>query len=152
MKIFPTRNYKIEMNGNADHSFELLKSNTQISSDLSSQLTGKDFIGQVSDNKFRIISSEMGIGGFTVFEGNFTNNIVDIFVQVNKPFKNLIFIIFLVGFAGICESFFRDISVRSLRLIFPLIILIVLIRFVIIGLFFKISSNLTLKKLRNILK
>jgi hypothetical protein len=151
MKVFPTKNYKIELKDNLEKSIELLKLKTLESNSLSTKLTNKQFIGKINGNHFEIIGSEVGIGAFTVLRGNFTNDSVNIVAEVNKPFKVLISILFIFGMSGISYNVFKIGFPGGLGMLVPLAMFIGLLRFVFLGLFFKTSSNLTFGKFSRLL-
>lgn len=151
MKIFPIKNYKIDLKDNLEKSIELLKSKTLESNSLSTKLTNKQFIGKINGNHFEIIGSEVGIGAFTVLRGNFANDTVNVVAEVNKPFKVLISILFILGIGGISYNIFKIGLPEGLGMLIPLMMLIGLLRFVFLGLFFKTSSNLTFGKFSRLL-
>ena len=151
MKLFPTKDYRIEFNSESCKPLELLKIQTLESDVLASQLTTKWFVGTVNDDNFRIIGSEIGIGAFVVFEGKINKAHVEISTQVNKPFKILISIIAAFGLFGFFVGVFRNGVTNSFGLLIPLAMLFLFLRFVLIGLFFKVSSKLTLGKLTTVL-
>nr|WP_315153198.1 hypothetical protein [uncultured Flavobacterium sp.] len=151
MKIFPTKNYKIDLKDNLEKSIELLKSKTLESNSLSTKLTNKQFIGKINGNHFEIIGSEVGIGAFTVLRGNFANDTVNVVAEVNKPFKVLISMLFILGIGGISYNIFKIGFPEGFGMLIPLTMFIGLLRFVFLGLFFKTSSNLNFGKFSRLL-
>lgn len=151
MQIFPTNNYKIELKGNPENMIELLKLNTFKSNSLSTKLTNKEFIGRINGSHFEIIGSEIGIGAFTVLRGNYSYNTLNVIVELNKPFKVLISILFLFGVGGIAFIAFKIGFPKAFGMLIPLAMLIGFIRFIFLGRFFNVSSNLNFGKLSRLL-
>ena len=60
-----------ELRSDYSISMENLKSNTDITDSLTSDWTNKAFRGQVTENGFKIISSEIGRGAICVLNGKF---------------------------------------------------------------------------------
>ena len=146
MKLFPTKRYKIELIDNSEKSIELLKLRTLESDSLSTKSTNKEFIGRINGNHFKIISSEVGIGAFTVLKGNFSDDSVDIVAEINKPFKVLISLMFLLGIGGAFYNAFKIGFPRGFGMLVPLTMFIGLIRFGFFGLYFNRSFNLIFGK------
>ena len=151
MKIFPTKIYKIELIDNTEKKIELLKLKTLKSDSLSTKSTNKEFIGQINGTHFEIIASEIGIGAFTVLRGNFLDDTVDVVAEINKSFKALISIMFLLGIGGISYNVYKIGFPEAFGMLVPLTMFIGLIRFVFLGLFFKRSFNLIFGKFTNLL-
>ena len=84
MKLFPAKNFKVELISDYSISMENLKSNTDITDSLTSDWTKKAFRGQVNENGFKIISSEIGRGAVCVFIGKFNKNTGEIEVRIHK--------------------------------------------------------------------
>ena len=76
----------------------LLYINTCMSDVLGTISTDKLFIGKINQESFELISSEIGIGAFSVLKGNFINNTIILKFEINKPFKILISILFFSFF------------------------------------------------------
>ncbi len=151
MKIFPTKNYKIELTENPEKYIELLKLKTFEKETLSTTLTNKEFIGRINENHFEIIGSEAGIGAFTVLKGDFLDDSVSVVAEINKPFKILIAILFVFGLVGISFNVFKIGFPKAFGMLIPLIMLIGLLRFVFLGFFFKLSLNLIFRKFTSLL-
>jgi len=60
MKLFPKRNFTAELSEISSVAMGELKRNTDITDSLISDWTKKAFRGQVNENGFKIISSEIG--------------------------------------------------------------------------------------------
>jgi len=151
MKFFPTKNYKLELMDNPEKCIEVLKSKTLESDRLSTTKTNKEFIGQIDGTHFEIIGSEVGIGVFTVLKGNFSSDSVNVTIEINKPFKILISILFVFSIGVIFYNAFKIGFPKAFGLLIPLIMLVVLIRFIFFGSFFKRSSDLIFRKFTKLL-
>lgn len=151
MKIFPTKNYKIELIDNFEKNIQILRLNTLQSNSLSTKLTNKEFIGRINGNHFEIINSKVGIGAFTVLKGDFSNHSVNIVAEVNTPFKILISIIFTFGISGFFYNAFKIGFPNALGMLVPFTMLVGLLRFVFLGLIFERSFNLIYEKFTNLL-
>ena len=152
MKIFPSKKITLELIESIDHSFELLKLNTLESTSLTTKSTNKKFIGRIDKHQFEIISSEDGIGAFTILKGEFLDDSVTIVAEINMPFKVLISSIFLVGLTGIFYSFFSIGLPEAVGMLIPLALLFFLIKFIFLGKFFHRSLNSSLEKFTEIIK
>jgi hypothetical protein len=150
MKIFPTNNYKIELNDSPEMIIELLKLNTLQSNSLSTVKTDKEFIGRINEKQFEIIGSEVGIGAFVVLRGNFSDRTINAFTEINKPFKVLISLILVLGICGISYNVFKIGLNEALGMILLLAMFILLIQFILLGVFFK-SSKLIFGKFSRLL-
>ena len=151
MKIFPASKYKIVLNEDYEKYIEILKYNTKESNSLSSQVTDKKFIGKIGENSFRLIGSEKGIGAFTVFTGDFNKKSGTIKTEINGPFKIIISIIFIFPIILFSLNVINNGILKSLGLLVPLFMFWAFIRFVLIGLFNKYSSKVTMDKLKTTL-
>ena len=151
MKVFPTKNYQIELKGTPEKCIALLTLNTLASDSLSTTLTDKEFIGRIQGNHFEIIGSEVGIGAFTVLKGDFSDDTVNIVAEINKPFKVLISIFFVLAIGGFSYNVFRIGFPKGLGMLVPLAMFIGFIRFIFLGLLFRASSNQTFGKLTRLL-
>ena len=100
MKLFPTKNFKAELRSDYSISMENLKSNTDITDSLTSDWTKKAFRGQVNENGFKLISSEIGRGAVCVLIGKFDGNTGEIEVRIHKAFKVMFSILMLMPIIG----------------------------------------------------
>lgn len=150
MTIFPTAQYTFKLIGEESETLERLERRTEISEKLISKVTDKSFIGTVKNNKFRIISSEIGKGAFCVLNGEISNQRGKVTIDINKAFKVLITIILFLPVIGIVIQTF---SAKENSPIFFLVALlqILMIRFIFIELAFRNLSKRSLNKLRDVL-
>lgn len=151
MKIFPTKNYEIELTENPENYIELLKLKTLESKNLLTVSKNREFIGRINETHFEIIGSEIGIGTFTVLKGDFLDNSVNVIAEINKPFKILILVMFVFGLGGVSYNAFKIGFPQAFGLLIPLAMLIGLLRFVFLGLFFNRSFDLVFGKFTSLL-
>ncbi|MOA24251.1 hypothetical protein D3C78_1449240 [compost metagenome] len=123
---------------------------TEISESLVSKRTEKSFIGAISENEFRVITSEIGIGALCVLSGNVNNQIGQINVELNKAFKVLFSIILCLPIIAVISVLFQDPSDFPFFLIVVVIFQILLIRLM-IEVFFRFVSKRSLNRLIDVL-
>ena len=151
MKLFPTKNFKAKLKSDYLISIENLKSNTDITNSLTSNWTEKAFRGQVNENGFKIISSEIGRGAVCILIGKFDKKTGEIEVRIHKAFKVMFSILMLMPIIGFGITLFTSGIEKSFEIIIPVIIGIMFVRFVFIELSFRFISNTGINKLTNIL-
>ncbi len=151
MKLFPTKNFKAELRSDYSISMENLKSNTDITDSLTSDWTKKAFRGQVNENGFKLISSEIGRGAVCVLIGKFEGNTGEIEVRIHKAFKVMFSILMLMPIIGFGIAILTNGIEKSSGIIIPAIMGIVFVRFVFIELGFRFISNTGINKLTDIL-
>ncbi|WP_031457064.1 hypothetical protein [Flavobacterium chungangense] len=151
MNIFPIKHYEIELLSDSSKALAELKKNTLITNSLTSEWTKKAFIGQVNESGFKIISSIPGRGAFCVLNGKLESKKGFVEITINKAFRILLSIIFLFPIIGFIISFFiKEIEV-SISLIIPTLMSIVVFRFILTEIAFRIISKNSLKKLTEII-
>ena len=64
-----------------------LRQNTKLTDSLTSEYTDKEFIGQISDYGFKVISSEIGRGAVCVFIGELQDSFGTLEIRIHKAFK-----------------------------------------------------------------
>lgn len=151
MKLFPTKYFTAELRSDYSISMQNLKSNTDITDSLTSDWTKKEFRGQVSENGFKLISSEIGRGAICVLIGKFEGKSGKIEVRIHNAFKVLFSILLLMPIIGIVITLLTKQIEKPFGLILPLIIGIVFVRFIFIELSFRFISNTGINKLIEIL-
>jgi len=151
MKLFPTKNFKAELRSDYSISMENLKSNTDITDSLTSDWTKKAFRGQVNENGFKLISSEIGRGAVCVLIGKFDGNTGEIEVRIHKAFKVMFSILMLMPIIGFGIAILTSGIEKSIGIIIPAIMGILFVRFVFIELGFRFISNTGINKLTDIL-
>lgn len=151
MNIFPSKSFNIELAEDINTSLEKLNKRTKISSSLISSYTDKTFIGKINSNNFKLITSEIGKGAFCVFNGSITNNQIKVIATVNTPFKILISI-WAIGFFGFILFMGAKENFEGLiPQLIPFLVFLLVIRYLLIGLFFKKLTNNGIKRFKDIL-
>ncbi|MFH6963595.1 hypothetical protein ACHRVK_14465 [Flavobacterium plurextorum] len=151
MKIFPTSNYSFKIIGEPVESLERLKRRTQISESLSSKITDKSFLGIITNNSFRIISSEIGKGAFCVLNGEISNKNGTVKIEINKAFQILLSIILCLPIAGLIAQLLSQEPNLAVVLIAAATAQILMIRFIFIELAFRRLSKRSLSRLSDVL-
>ena len=128
-----------------------LKRNTDITNSLISNWTKKEFRGQVNEQGFKIISSEIGRGAVCVFIGKFKgiNGLIE--VKINKAFKVMFSILLSFPFIGFAIIAYNEGFEQAIGFLPILLFGLVFIRFVFIELSFRIISKTGLNKLIRII-
>ncbi|MRX41380.1 hypothetical protein GJU43_19005 [Flavobacterium sp. LC2016-23] len=151
MNIFPIQYYEIELLNDSSKALSELEKNTMITDSLTSEWTKKAFIGQVSENGFKIISSESGRGAFCVLSGKLESKKGSVEIRINKAFRVMLSIVFLFPIVGFIVSFFIHETEVSISLIIPTLMSVVVFRFILTEIAFRIISRNGLKKLTEII-
>lgn len=151
MQLFPTKNYTFKLNGDAQQSLELLAQNTLFSHRMSTQKTDRQFIGNLESKKFKIISSEATIGAFDVCEGNFSENELNMTLYINRPFKVLVFVILILMIFSATPAIMQYMSYKVIGFVVPIVMVILFLRYILLGIFFRRSTELMLGKIEDLL-
>ena len=151
MEIFPSQVYEFGLINGQNETLERLKRRTEESDSLTSKLTEKSFLGKVSGNRFRIISSAIGKGTFCTMTGFISYEKGEVKLEINKPLKILLTILMILPFIAFITQVFS--ASEEFNPVFILVFLgqVLIIRFLFIGLFFKILSKQSLNKLSDVL-
>lgn len=152
MKIFPIKNYTFRLINESSETIAELEKNTLITESLTSQYTNKAFIGKISGNKFRVITSKPKSGVFCVLEGKLENKTGTIEITIHKTFQVLLILIFMFPIIGFIISLFTQETRLSISLIIPTLMSVLIFRFVFLELAFRIISNNGLTKLCEIIQ
>ena len=147
MKLFPSKNFIVELKSDYSISMENLKLNTDITDSLTSARTNNEFRGQVNKKGFKIISSEIGRGAFCILNGKFNERKGEIEVRIHNVFKVMLSIILLYPLAGFGIIFYQEGIQKAVELLPAFLISFVFIRFVLIELSFRFISNTGINKL-----
>ena len=151
-KLFPTYYYKFNLLDNEIDSIERLNRRTEHSDKLVSKMTDKSFIGKVDNNKFKIITSEVGKGAVWVMDGFIFNGKCEVNMAVNRPFAILISILFCFPiitfiFQGLIGDSNQFGFVYSM---FVIICQFLIVRYIILDFTFKKLARTSLYKLRDV--
>ena len=151
MEIFPSQVYEFGLINAQNETLERLKRRTEESDSLRSKLTEKSFLGKVSGNRFRIISSAIGKGTFCTMTGFISYEKGEVKLELNKPLKILLTILMIFPFIAFITQVFS--ASEEFNPVFILFFLgqVLIIRFLFIGLFFKILSKQSLNRLSDVL-
>ena len=147
MKIFPTRHLNAELEYEYSSTCKQLKQETDITEILTSTWTNKKFRGTVTKQGFKLISSEIVQGAVCVFIGNFQGNSGTIEIRLHRAFQILFGVILTYPIIGFGLLLFRQGIAKSIQFIPVLLLGFLFIRYVFIGLTFKLISRTGLKKL-----
>lgn len=151
MKIFPTRSFTVEIDDDTIKAMAGLKQNTDITDTLISEKTEKAFRGQVSNNGFRVISSEIGRGALCVLTGEFDGKNGTIEVNLHSAFKvmfSILFVMPLIAFGIVISTGGIE---NAIGLILPILVGIIFIRYAFLELGFRFVSKTGLNKLTKII-
>jgi len=151
MKLFPTKTFTAELTENSSTAMAELKRNTDITDSLVSDWTKKAFRGQVGENGFKVISSEIGRGAIYVLIGKFSGKTGEIEIRIHSAFKVMFSIIMLYPIIVFGIITYDNGIEKAVENIPFLIIAGLAIRFVFIELSFRFISNTGIKKLTKII-
>ncbi len=151
MKLFPKRNFIVELSESNSIAMAELKRNTDITDSLISDWTKKAFRGQVNESGFKIISSEIGRGAICVLNGKFDGKTGEIEVRIHKAFKVMFSILMLMPIIGFGIVALTSGMEESLGIIIPMVMGIVFVRFALMELSFHFVSKVGLNKLTQII-
>lgn len=147
LKLFPTKSLNVELEDLYSRSYEKLKGQTDLTDNLISTWTNKEFRGTVTEQGFKLISSEIGRGAVCVFIGDFQNNSGTIQVRLNKAFQVLFGILLLYPIIGFGVLLLTEGFNNALKFIPILLLLFLFVRYLLIGFSFWFISKTGLKKL-----
>ena len=129
----------VELEENYSRMHELLKHDTDLTENLVSTWTNKKFRGQVTERDFKLISSE--------FIGNFDNNHGTIEIRIHKVFQVLFGIMLTYPLIAFGLILFGRGIYNAVQFTPLLVFAFLFIRYVFIGVSFKLISRTGLKKL-----
>jgi len=148
MKLFPCKNVTVELRDDRATTLNELRRNTKLTVTLVSDYTDKEFIGQVGDSGFKIISSEIGRGAVCVFIGELQDSLGTLEIRIHNAFKIMFIILMLLPIIGFGIAGLLDGIVTAM---IPLMIMgIAFVRFVFMELSFRFISKTGLNKLEKI--
>jgi hypothetical protein len=151
MKLFPSKNIVVELRDDRTTTLNELRRITKLSEKLVSTHTSKEFIGQVHDGGFKIISSEVGRGAVCVFIGEFQDSIGNVEIRINNAFKVMFSILMLMPIIGLGISIATQRIEESTAAILLTTIVILFIRFVLFELSFRFISKTGFNKLTRLI-
>ena len=149
MKLFPSKKFTVQLRDDRATTLNELRRNTQVTGTLVSLYTDKEFIGQVNDSGFKIISSDTGRGAVCVFIGEFQDSLGTLEIRIHKAFKIIFAVLMISPLIGLGIAGLLDGIVTAM---IPLTIIgVVLVRFVLVELSFRFISKTGLNKLEKII-
>ena len=151
MKMFPTKKFTAELTENSAVAMAELKRNTDITDTLVSDYTKKEFRGQVNENEFKVISSEIGRGAICVLNGKFDGKTGEIEIRIHKAFKVMFSILMLMPIVGFGIVAITNGIEKSYGIILPMIMSILFVRFVFMELSFRFVSKTGINKLKRVI-
>jgi len=151
MKLFPYKILTVKMSHDRLTTLNGLKHLTKLTDRLVSVHTKKEFIGQVTDSGFKIISSEIGRGAFCVFEGELQDTYGHLEIRIHTAFKIMTSILMLMPIAALVFDLFTQGIEKSVEMLAPVIMGILIIRFVFIEICFRFISKTGLNKLERLI-
>ena len=151
MKLFPSKKLSFELREDLSKVMARLERKTDITDSLVSARTDKEFRGQIKHDGFKLISSEIGYGALCVLIGKFEGKLGEIEIRLHRAFKIMFSILLLLPIIGFGIAVFTVGIENSYGLIIPLLMGILVIRFVFMELSFRFSSKTGLTKLKEIL-
>lgn len=151
MNIFPIKEKKFKLIGSQSESMERLIRRTAKSNTLTSRQTDRSFIGDVTENKFKLISSSIGKGVFCVMKGEVHSEFGIVRVEIHKAFQYLLVIMAVAPFVAFLV--FASLPENEFSFLHFLVAIgqTLIIRFVFIGFFFNLLSKESLNRLRDTL-
>lgn len=148
MKIFPEKEYFIELNKNMTSAIPELDRQTLPKEQFVTNWNNQTFIGKVDNNKFEIKLSQNIIGEFCVLNGEFKNeNKGVIKIRTGKILKLIFSAIAIYIILRIISAIIRN----QFELIAHFIITILVMRFIFLELGFRFASKNIMKKLTEII-
>lgn len=151
MNIFPTKEKKFKLIDDQTETLNRLNRRTEKSKNLTSQYTDKSFRGIINRNEFKIISSVIGKGAFCVMTGEINSDNGNVKVEIHKFFRILLSIFLCFPVIGMIALILSKAQELSPILILVMIGQTLMIRYVFIGIAFKLLSKDSLNRLRDVL-
>ncbi|MFD2697172.1 hypothetical protein ACFSQ0_04135 [Mesonia sediminis] len=151
MKIFPEIYRQFRLIDTKERSINRLNRRTEYSKRLYSQYTDKSFRGEVSSTHFKLISSSIGRGAFCVSTGKLKEREGSVKVKIHPFFKYALYFFYALPIVGFFVEFIL-VSENN----WPILILVAIgqmlfIRYLFIGLAFRILARESLHRLRDVL-
>ena len=146
MKIFPEKDYSMELNKDSSLAISELKNQTLSKEQFVTNWNNQSFIGKIETNEFEVKLSKKLIGEFCVLNGKLENRKGTLKIRTGKIIKIIFIAIVLFAFSGIITAIFRT----DFELIFHLIMTILVMRFI-MELGFRFVSKNGMNKLTEII-
>ena len=147
MKIFPEKDYSIELNQNSSFAISELKNQTLSEEQYVVNWSKQPFIGKIERNEFQIKLSKKILGEFCVLNGKLEKKKGILKIRTSKRLKFFFIVIILFMFCCIISAIIQN----DLKVVFGLIINILVMRYILLELGFRIASKTGIKKLTEII-
>lgn len=148
MKIFPQKDYLIELSVKSSKVIPDLKSQTLPLDQFTVKLNKHPFIGKVENNKFEIKLSKKLYGGLCILSGTLENKKGVLKIRVGKIFKIIFLAIVIFAFSGMLIAIIQ----KEFEVLFNLILYILIMRYFFLELSFRFISQRGIEKLGEIIK
>jgi hypothetical protein len=146
MKIFPEKDYSIELNKDSSLAISELKNQTLSKEQYVTNWNNQSFIGKIETKEFEVKLSKKLIGEFCVLNGKLENGKGTLKIRTGKIIKIIFIAIVLFALSGIITAIFRT----DFELIFHLVMTILVMRFI-MELGFRFVSKNGMNKLTEII-
>lgn len=143
MKIFPESDYSIELNNDSISAISALKNRTLSKEQFITNWNNQTFIGEVKEHEFKIRLSKKILGELCVLNGKLDNRKGTLKIRTGKIFKIIFAAIVLFSLSGIIVVIIQN----KLKLIVPIVMTILIMRFIFLELGFRLVSKYALNKL-----
>ena len=147
MKIFPEKDFSIELNQNSSLSISELKNETLSEEQYVVNWNSQSFIGKFKKNEFQLKLSKKILGEFCVLNGKLENKKGILKIRTSKRLKIIFTIYILFIICGIITAIIQN----DLKTILGLITNILFMRYILLELGFRIASKSGIKKLTEII-
>jgi len=147
MKLFPKNRYAIELLNDNESSLSNLKNNTLSKEQFVANYNKQVFIGWIDENEFKLQLSKKLYGTCCVLRGKIENKMGTVEIQISLTFKIIFLAIALFVFSGIIAAIIQN----KTEAIAPLLIAILLTRFVFMQCIFYWVSKRAQQKLTDLI-
>ncbi|MFC0428106.1 hypothetical protein [Chryseobacterium scophthalmum] len=151
MKIFPSSIYEFKLNDSKEKTLERLKRRTETSEKSISTFIDKSFTGNINQNKFQLFLSNIGGGSFCKLTGFLDDSEGEVLVEIKRNFKMLLCVLYFLPILGLIIELISNSKAFHLILLLVCPLQILAIRFIFIGVFFKVSSRQVLARFSDVL-
>ena len=148
MKIFPEKDYSIELNKDSLLAISELNNQTLSKEQFVTNWNNQSFIGKIENNEFEIKLSKKIIGEFCVLKGKLENEKKGILkIRTSRIMKIIFVAILLFTVSGIIMAIIQT----EWELIFHNVMTILVMRYIFLELGFRIVSKIGIKNLTEII-
>ena len=147
MKIFPEKDYSIELNIESSLAISELENQTLSKEQFVSNWNNQAFIGKIGKNEFEVRLSKKLVGEVCVLKGKLENEKGTLKIRTGRIFKIIFIAIVLFALSGIITAIIQN----KLKVIFHLVMTILVMRFIFLELGFRVISKSGITKLTEII-